>query len=103
MEWILTGDEIPAETLERHGLVNRVFSDDAFEAGLQQLLARLTSKSGPVLQLAKRAQTESYYAAYEEALYKAENLYLRELMVLDDAKEGVRAIIDGRKPEWHDR
>lgn len=103
MEWILTGDEVPAEVLERHGLVNRVFADDEFEAGLQDLIVRLTSKSGPVLQLAKRAQTESYYAGYEEALYKAENLYLRELMVLDDAKEGVRAILDGRKPEWRDR
>jgi cyclohexa-1,5-dienecarbonyl-CoA hydratase len=102
MEWILTGDEIPAQTLERHGLVNRVFADDEFEEGLRHLVARLVSKSGPVLQLAKRAQTESYYAAYEEALYKAENLYLRELMVLDDAKEGVRAVIDGRKPKWHD-
>ncbi len=103
MEWILTGDEIPAADLERHGLVNRVFADDEFEVGLRTLVDRLASKSGPVLHLAKRAQTESYYAGYEEALYKAENLYLRELMALDDAKEGIRASLEQRTPEWRDR
>jgi enoyl-CoA hydratase/carnithine racemase len=53
-----------------------------------------------VLKLAKRAQTESYYAAYEEALYKAENLYLRELMGLADAQEGVQAFLENREPVW---
>jgi cyclohexa-1,5-dienecarbonyl-CoA hydratase len=102
MEWILTGDEIPAAELMRYGLVNRVFPDKQFEAGLADFVERLTSKSGPVLQLAKRAQAESYYAAYEEALYKAENLYLRELMALADSQEGVKAVQEGRKPVWRD-
>jgi cyclohexa-1,5-dienecarbonyl-CoA hydratase len=71
MEWILTGEQVSARELESYGLVNRVFPKDEFEQGLDELVGQLTSKSGPVLMLAKRAQMESYYAAYEEALFKA--------------------------------
>ncbi len=102
MEWILTGDEIPVEDLRMYGLVNRVFPDATFDDELAAFVSELTSKSGPVLQLAKRAQTESYYAAYEEALYKAENLYLRELMALADPHEGLAAYKEKREPKWVD-
>lgn len=100
MEWILTGEEIAADELQRFGLVNRVFPADEFEEGLEQFVEKITSKSGPVLQLAKRAQYEAYYSTYEEALYKVQNLYLRDLVELDDAKEGVRAHREGREPQW---
>jgi cyclohexa-1,5-dienecarbonyl-CoA hydratase len=102
MEWILTGEEIPLQDLKMYGLVNRVFPDSEFEKGLREFLELLTRKSGPVLQLARRAQMESYYAAYEEALYKAENLYLRELMALDDPREGIAAFLEDREPKWQD-
>jgi enoyl-CoA hydratase/carnithine racemase len=96
----LTGSEIPARELEAYGLVNRIYPDDRFDRELETFVGSLTSSSGPVLKLAKRAQTESYYAAYEEALYKAENLYLRELMALADAQEGVQAFLENREPVW---
>jgi len=102
MEWILTGDEIAASELERFGLVNRVYPDDAFEDGVAGFVGQLTSKSGPVLHLAKRAQIESYYATYEEALYKVENLYLRDLLSLADHQEGVQSVLEGRQPKWRD-
>ncbi len=102
MEWILTGEEIPAPELMSYGLVNRVLPDATFDARLDEFIVQLSSKSGPVLQLAKRAQTESYYSGYEEALYKAENLYLRDLMVLDDPIEGVAAFLEKRTPSWQD-
>ncbi|MDH5643392.1 MAG: enoyl-CoA hydratase/isomerase family protein, partial [Gemmatimonadota bacterium] len=102
MEWILTADEIEAGELERFGLVNRLLAKDNFDEELDRFVEKLTSKSGPVLQLARRAQVESYYATYEEALYKAENLYLRDLMALDDAYEGIQARIEGRNPTWSD-
>lgn len=102
MEWILFGEEIPAAELASYGLVNRVLPDDAFDDGVQGIVARLTSCSGPVLQLARRAQTESYYATYEEALFKVENLYLRDLMALHDPHEGVQAALEGREATWRD-
>jgi cyclohexa-1,5-dienecarbonyl-CoA hydratase len=102
MEWILTGDAIPASELERFGLVNRVYPDAEFESGVAAFIEKLSSKSGPVLQLARRAQVESYYATYEEALYKVENLYLRNLTSLADHQEGIQAYLEGRPPRWHE-
>jgi enoyl-CoA hydratase/carnithine racemase len=96
------GEEITAQELSAYGLVNRVVPNDRFEDELRTFVAKITSKSRPVLILANRAQTESYYASYEEALYKAENLYLRELMALDDAHEGIKAFMEKRAPTWRD-
>jgi enoyl-CoA hydratase/carnithine racemase len=103
MEWILTGDEITAEELHAAGLINRLFPPGGLDDGLAGFVGELTAKSGPVLQLAKRAQYEAYYSTYEEALYRVQNLYMRELMELEDPAEGVRAHLEGREPRWRDR
>lgn len=103
MEWILTGNEISPREMYDVGLLNRLFEPDAFEESLDAFVGELTGKSGPVLQLAKRAQYGAYYSTYEEALYRVQNLYLRELMELDDAEEGVEAHLEGRSPHWRHR
>ena len=103
MEWILTGNEIPASELHRFGLINRLLPEDGFDDALASFVRELTDKSGPVLQLAKRAQYEAYYSTYEEALYRVQNLYMRELMELEDATEGVTAHLEGRAPSWKNR
>lgn len=100
MEWILLGEELPAAELASYGLVNRVIPDAEFEPQVDAFIGRLVANSGPVLQLARRAQYATYYATYEEALYKVENLYLRELMALSDPHEGIAAFLEKREPQW---
>lgn len=102
MEWILSGATISASELAHYGLVNKVLPADRFEEGLAEFTGRFTAMSGPVLRLAKRAQMESYYVAFGEALYRTENMYLRELMALNDPQEGVRAFTEKREPNWTD-
>lgn len=100
MEWILTGEKIPAKTLAAHGIVNRVFAPSAFESGLKKFLAQLASKSAPVLKLARQAQLSAYYSTYEQAVATVEALYLNDLMGLHDAKEGIASFLEKRKPVW---
>jgi enoyl-CoA hydratase/carnithine racemase len=100
MEWILTGSQISARRLEHDGVVNRVFPTEGFDEPLASFVAEITSKSGPVLQLAKRAQFESYYSTFPDALQSIQSLYLRELLQLEDAQEGTKAAREGRKPVW---
>ena len=100
MEWVLTGNPISASRLEHDGVLNRVFPPQSFVAGLDALLAEITDKSAPVLQLAKRAQYEAYYSPYPEAMANIQSLYLRELMMLQDAREGPKAAREGREPVW---
>jgi enoyl-CoA hydratase/carnithine racemase len=103
MEWILMGTPISASRLEHDGVVNRLFPQDRFEQRLGEYVAELTDKSGPVLQLAKRAQFEAYYSAFPEAMAGIQSLYLKELMALEDAKEGPRAVREDRDPVWKHR
>jgi enoyl-CoA hydratase/carnithine racemase len=100
MEWIITGAEISARRLEHDGVVNRLFPSDSFDVLLEAFIAEITSRSGPVVQLAKRAQFEGYYSSFPDALQSIQALYLRELMALDDAREGPRAVRDNRDPVW---
>lgn len=100
MEWTLTGEAIDAEQLAAFGVVNRVFPARSFEKKLGAFIEEMTSKSGSVLQLAKRAQMEAYYATFPQAVASIQALYLRELMELHDAKEGPKAVREGREPVW---
>ena len=100
MEWILTGAQISARRLEHDGVVNRLFPVDGFDEPLSMFIAEITSKSGPVLQLAKRAQFEGYYSSFPDALQSIQSLYLRELMALQDSREGPRSSREGRPPVW---
>src|SRR5688572_2378495 len=103
MEWVLTGNEISAAELHHHGVVNRVLHADTFDRELDQFVAELTNKSVPVLALAKRAQFEAYYSTFPDAMSRAQSLFLRELMDLEDAAEGIRARRENRAPQWKNR
>ena len=100
MEWVLTGNQITASELHHHGVVNRLLPSDRFDTELDRFIAEITSKSGPILALAKRAQFEAYYSTFPDAMSRPQTLFLRELMDLDDAREGVHARQEGRAPQW---
>ena len=103
MEWILTGNMISARRLEHDGVINRLFPEDNFDDMLDAFIGELTSKSKPVLHLAREAQFEAYYTTFPEALNAIQKLYLQELIELEDAQEGPRAVLEKRKPEWRNR
>jgi hypothetical protein len=84
-------------------VINRLFPEDQFDAQLAGFVGEITSKSGPVLELAKRAQFEAYYGTFPDALASIQSLYLRELMELEDARTGPEAQLAGRKPDWVNR
>lgn len=100
MEWILTGNEIGADRLEHDGVINRLIPAADFDRGLDDFVAEIVAKSKPVLELAKRAQFEAYYSTFPEAMSRVQSLYLRELMELDDARNGPRAHVAGESYEW---
>lgn len=103
MEWILTGNKISARRLEHDGVINRLLPEDHFDSMLDSFVKELTGKSAPVLQLARRAQLEAYYGTFPEALSNIHSLYIRELIELEDAQEGLRATLEDRQPKWKNR
>ena len=102
LEMMLTGETYDAREAERMGLVNRVVPAAELEARAAELIGRLASFSGPALRLAKKAYYASVDQPFGDALDRAEEIYLRELMATDDAREGIAAFRDKRPPRWKD-
>jgi cyclohexa-1,5-dienecarbonyl-CoA hydratase len=100
LELILTGDTISAAEARAMGLINRVLPVEGFRDKAGELIARLTSLSGPVLKLAKRAVDENLYRSVSDGIAAVEKLYLGELMQTRDAHEGLNAFLEKRKPVW---
>lgn len=103
LDVILTGRSISAREAEAMGLVTRVVADDQLPASVDALLGELHALSPAVLRIAWRSLTQSWRENFERELASAEQLYLGELMTTEDAKEGIRAFLERRAPEWRGR
>ena len=103
LDLVLTGRTLRADEAQQMGLVSRVFPAAEFAAATEAVLASLAGQSGPVMRLAKRAVRGGAGLPFIPALERAEDLYLNELMQLDDAREGIAAFVEKRAPVWKDQ
>jgi cyclohexa-1,5-dienecarbonyl-CoA hydratase len=103
MELLLTGEPINAMQALNMGLVNRVVPRDKLKETVDALVKRISGQSGPVLTLLKRVVFEGTWRPFEEALRRAQDIYLNQLFELEDSQEGLRALIEKRKPVWKDK
>lgn len=102
-ELILTGELIEAKEAARLGLVNYVLPANELEQKTSELLTNFRNLSAATLELTKRAIDLGRGRSLDSALKELENMYLFELMKTHDANEGIKAFIEKRKPQWHDR
>ncbi len=85
------------------GLVTHVAPAGGFDEALAALLGDLQSKSRSALRIATRALRRAAPADFAASLARAERAYVEELLPLEDAREGIEAFIQKRKPEWRHR
>jgi enoyl-CoA hydratase len=102
MDVILSGRFLTADEAERAGLVARVV---AREAWLEEAkaVARAIAEKGPIAQrLAKESVNRAYESTLETGLdYERKALYLA--FASEDAREGLTAFTEKRKPEFRGR
>lgn len=103
MELLLGGESIAADEAQRIGLVNRVFAKETFAADLKAYLDPYLTLSRAALASALKAIRAASDKPFDAALDAAEAIYLKELMTTDDAKEGLAAFLEKRKPTWRNR
>jgi cyclohexa-1,5-dienecarbonyl-CoA hydratase len=102
-ELILTGEALSAEEALRFGFVNKVVPEPELPGYVDGLLARISEFSGPVLEVTKRVIGNSIGQPLKQAMKTSQDLYLNELMNLEDVQEGLRAVIEKRKPVWKNK
>ena len=99
MEMLLTGEMIDAATAREFGLVNRVVPPEYLNQVVDKYAATIAAKSPTAVRLGKQA----FYAQLEMGLadaYEHTSRVIVDNMLSGDAKEGIGAFMDKRKPEW---
>jgi cyclohexa-1,5-dienecarbonyl-CoA hydratase len=103
LELVLTGEPVTAERALDLGLINRLVPEAQLEATVNELIARITAHSGPVLTMAKRAILGGMGLSLRDGLKNSTSIFLHELYKLEDSQEGLRALFEKRKPNWKNR
>ena len=102
MDWCLTGRMIDAAEAERSGLVSRVVPADRLEEEALAVAAKIASFSLPVVLKIKEAVNRAYESSLSEGLL-FERREFHSTFALEDQKEGMRAFVEKRKPDFKHR
>lgn len=99
MELILTGRFMTAEEAHFYGLVNKVVPVEMYMNESLQLAREIAQMSTISVQLAKEAVNRSFETHLDEGLaFERKNFYMT--FATADQKEGMKAFIEKRKPDY---
>ena len=102
-ELILTGEALSAEEAQHLGFVNKVVPEAELPKAVDEIVKKIGEFSGPVLEMTKRVIGSSIGLPLAEAMKKSQDIYLNQLMALEDVQEGLRAVLEKRKPVWKNK
>lgn len=102
MEMILLGERLDAQAALDMGLITRVAPVDKLDGEVNTILQNLAGKSPIGIKLGKQAFQESAEMSLEEALDKLAMKFLA-VASTEDAREGITAFIEKRKPKFTGR
>src|SRR5262249_45163889 len=103
LELVLTGEPVTAERALELGMVNRLVPEAQLDKTVDDLVNRINSHSDPVLTMAKKAILGGMGLSLRDNLKHSMNIFLNELYRLEDSQEGLRALVEKRKPNWKNR
>lgn len=99
MEIDMLGGQINADEACRLGLVNKVVSTEELDKAVDDLTQKLLSKSPVTLGIIKLAINKGIEMDLDYALYYEAECF-GSALASEDAKEGLKAFLEKRKPEF---
>ena len=102
MKMLLTGEPIKANFAKEIGLINDYYSKSKLDNEVLKVAKKISSKSNLTIKIGKQA----FYKQLEMPLKKA-YAYTSKMMTTNmmamDAKEGISAFLEKRKPNWKNK
>jgi len=102
MQMLLTGEPIKADYAKQIGLINNCYSKNNLDKEVLKIAKLIASKSNLTIKIGK----EAFYKQLEMPLKKAYS-YTSKMMTMNmmamDAKEGISAFLEKRKPIWKNK
>ncbi len=99
---LLTGEPIKASFAKEIGLINNYFTKSKLHLEVNKIAKKIASKSNLTIKIGK----QTFYKQLEMPLKKAYAYTSRMMttnMMAMDAKEGISAFIEKRKPVWKNK
>ena len=99
---LLTGDFISADKAKEIGLINNSVLKEELTLEVDKLAEKIASKSTMTVSTGKKA----FYAQAEMDLseaYKYTSTTMTDNLLKRDAKEGIKAFLEKRSPDWKDK
>ena len=99
---LLTGEPIKANFAKDIGLINDYFPKNKLNKEVLKLANVIASKSNLTIKIGKKA----FYKQLEMPLKKAYQFTSKMMtlnMMAQDAKEGISAFLEKRKPRWKNK
>jgi methylglutaconyl-CoA hydratase len=101
-EWALTGEPFDAKAAQAGGLVNHVVPAAELDAKVDWLIGRIVDKSPTAIRRGKYAMRAIAAMSFDESIAYTES-QIAILAMTEDAKEGLKAFGEKRKPVWTGR
>ena len=102
MEMLLTGEPIKANFAKELGLINDYYPKKKLNTEVLKIAKKIASKSNLTIKIGKQA----FYKQLEMPLSKA-YAYTSKMMAINmmamDAREGISAFLEKRKPNWKNK
>jgi enoyl-CoA hydratase len=102
MEMVLVGEYIQAEDALKIGLINKVLPVDSYIEGALEFARKISELPPLAVRLAKESVLNAYNSTLNDGLsFERKNYYL--LFSSLDQKEGTKAFLEKRKPNYQGR
>ncbi len=100
MEMLLTGNVFDAKHGHRIGLLNGVVEPDVLTGHVTSIAQSIAAKSGAALCYGKKLFQQQLAMPLPEA-YSLSSQIMAENVLVQDATEGISALIEKRQPKWN--